>query len=75
MKQFIICRSNGFYIWFPSILNSLANSDASNQDKTICDVLGADKGESLNNTMVCVIFASIRQIKLDNLDTILLIKG
>lgn len=35
----IFATVNGFYIWFPSILNALANADASSEGLSICDVL------------------------------------
>ncbi|CAB3235203.1 unnamed protein product [Arctia plantaginis] len=47
----IFATTNGFYVWFPSILNSLAQSDG---DATrICDVLDANRGLTNNGTVIC----------------------
>ncbi|XP_075972113.1 synaptic vesicle glycoprotein 2C-like isoform X2 [Anticarsia gemmatalis] len=53
----IFAATNGFYVWFPSILNSLASNDATNMK--ICDVLNENRLASLeaaassNVTAVC----------------------
>ena len=45
-------RTNGFYIWFPSILNSLVNHDGA--ESRICDVLEAEQKMS-NGTEVIIL--------------------
>ncbi|CAH0582861.1 unnamed protein product [Chrysodeixis includens] len=47
----IFATTNGFYVWFPSILNSLANHDGG--ETKICDVLDAGKEAVSNGTMIC----------------------
>lgn len=50
----IFATTNGFYVWFPSILNSLANHGEGNGDETrICDVLDAGKNLDSNGTLIC----------------------
>ncbi|XP_013137719.1 PREDICTED: synaptic vesicle glycoprotein 2C-like [Papilio polytes] len=46
----IFATTNGFYVWFPTILNSLANHGAT--DMRICDILDASKASVLNETVV-----------------------
>ncbi|KAG6448247.1 hypothetical protein O3G_MSEX005358 [Manduca sexta] len=46
----IFATTNGFYVWFPSILNSLANHDGG--ETKICDVLDASKAAAANGTDV-----------------------
>ncbi|KOB52149.1 SV2-like protein 1, partial [Operophtera brumata] len=41
-------RTNGFYVWFPTILNSLANHDGG--ETKICDVLDASRVPHGNGT-------------------------
>lgn len=43
-------RTNGFYVWFPSILNSLANHAGG--DARICDILDAARVPASNGTVV-----------------------
>lgn len=61
-KKTFFSRTNGFYVWFPSILNSLAQSEG---DATrICDVLDANRGLTNNGTLVMYIFLDIILLKL-----------
>lgn len=50
----IFATSNGMYMWFPDILNRVAEFTAENPDKrtTICEVI-MSKRNSLNSTMEC----------------------
>ncbi|XP_075976200.1 synaptic vesicle glycoprotein 2C-like isoform X2 [Anticarsia gemmatalis] len=48
----IFATTNGFYVWFPSILNSLANH-GDGEETRICDVLDANKNLANNGTMLC----------------------
>ncbi|XP_026727163.1 synaptic vesicle glycoprotein 2C-like isoform X2 [Trichoplusia ni] len=47
----IFATTNGFYVWFPSILNSLANHEGG--ETKICDVLDAGKDAVSNGTLIC----------------------
>ncbi|KAJ8724631.1 hypothetical protein PYW08_016105 [Mythimna loreyi] len=47
----IFATTNGFYVWFPSILNSLANHEGG--ETKICDVLDADRDAVSNGTLIC----------------------
>ncbi|KAJ0177601.1 hypothetical protein K1T71_006474 [Dendrolimus kikuchii] len=48
----IFATTNGFYVWFPTILNSLANHNGG--ETRICDVLDASKAAAANSTdVVC----------------------
>ncbi|KAF9809229.1 hypothetical protein SFRURICE_012181 [Spodoptera frugiperda] len=47
----IFATTNGFYVWFPSILNSLAHHEGG--ESRICDVLDAGRDAVSNGTMVC----------------------
>lgn len=47
----IFATTNGFYVWFPSILNSLANHEGG--ETKICDVLDAGRDAVSNGTMIC----------------------
>ncbi|XP_068622856.1 synaptic vesicle glycoprotein 2C-like [Battus philenor] len=46
----IFATTNGFYVWFPSILNSLANHGAT--DMRICDILDETKTSAINETLI-----------------------
>ncbi|KAL0831764.1 hypothetical protein ABMA28_001303 [Loxostege sticticalis] len=46
----IFATTNGFYVWFPSILNSLANHDGG--EASICDILDATRLPADNGTMI-----------------------
>lgn len=50
-------RTNGFYVWFPTILNSLANHDGG--ETKICDVLDASRVPVGNGTEVSVTWGKI----------------
>ncbi|CAH0673812.1 unnamed protein product [Spodoptera exigua] len=47
----IFATTNGFYVWFPSILNSLAHHEGG--ETRICDVLDAGRDAVSNGTMIC----------------------
>uniref|UniRef100_A0A2A4JKW1 Major facilitator superfamily (MFS) profile domain-containing protein n=2 Tax=Heliothis virescens TaxID=7102 RepID=A0A2A4JKW1_HELVI len=47
----IFATTNGFYVWFPSILNSLANHEGG--ETKICDVLDAGRDAVSNGTTIC----------------------
>ncbi|PZC82773.1 hypothetical protein B5X24_HaOG209871 [Helicoverpa armigera] len=47
----IFATTNGFYVWFPSILNSLANHEGG--ETKICDVLDAGRDAVSNGTIIC----------------------
>ncbi|KAG7310148.1 hypothetical protein JYU34_004701 [Plutella xylostella] len=47
----IFATSNGFYVWFPSILNSLANHEG--DETKICDVLGANAANNNGTVAIC----------------------
>ncbi|XP_063547949.1 uncharacterized protein LOC134755351 [Cydia strobilella] len=49
----IFSAANGFYVWFPSILNSLANHNGA-KDARICEILDASQKAAANATdVVC----------------------
>lgn len=50
-------RTNGFYVWFPTILNSLANHEGG--ETSICAVLDASKVAAANSTEVSQRFLKI----------------
>ncbi|CAG4933582.1 unnamed protein product [Parnassius apollo] len=47
----IFATTNGFYVWVPTILNSMANYGET--DMSICDILDANKKTPNNDTIVC----------------------
>lgn len=47
----IFATTNGFYVWFPTILNSLANHDGG--DASICDILDAARAPDNGTAIVC----------------------
>ncbi|KOB68762.1 SV2-like protein 1 [Operophtera brumata] len=48
LTLYSLYRTNGFYVWFPTILNSLANHDGG--ETKICDVLDASRVPHGNGT-------------------------
>nr|QHN70674.1 MFS transporter 6 [Limenitis arthemis astyanax] len=46
----LFATTNGFYVWFPTILNSLANHDGA--ETRICDVLDASQTTDVNGTEI-----------------------
>ncbi|KOB69130.1 SV2-like protein 1, partial [Operophtera brumata] len=49
----ILAATNGFYVWFPTILNSLANHEGG--ETKICDVLDASRVSVANSTVIMLI--------------------